>query len=317
MRILFEQDEITQADIQSLIDNHLEETPYLEFKRADALSVRDDRKRHELSKDVSAFANADGGVIVYGIEEVEHVAQGLSFVDGRVITKEWLSNVISSRVHRRIDRMRIMPVRFDGLLEQSIYVVRIDASPFAPHMASDKRYYRRNNFEAVPMEEYEVRALYFRGRSTVLTLGDPRVTVGYSVGKGRFSNIEFAIYFPVINQGMVAETSYKVEIWIPDGTPFSSLEPNPLHGYMNRRSGNHTVYSLPNKEPIFPNEDLTAVRFTVSVTSRNFAFFENTDFRIMLYYSAGREEHIVRLADFFVVDGRKFTANDLIDTRGS
>ena len=38
-----------------------------------------------------------------------------------------------------------------------IYVISIPQSTRAPHMASDKRFYKRFNFESVPMEEYEVR----------------------------------------------------------------------------------------------------------------------------------------------------------------
>src|SRR5262249_36616254 len=38
-----------------------------------------------------------------------------------------------------------------------IYVVSIPQSNRAPHMASDNRYYKRFNFESVPLDDYEVR----------------------------------------------------------------------------------------------------------------------------------------------------------------
>ena len=39
------------------------------------------------------------------------------------------------------------------------YVVSIPQSIRAPHQASDKKFYKRFNFESVPMEEYEIRDL--------------------------------------------------------------------------------------------------------------------------------------------------------------
>ena len=75
-----EKDTYTIEDIQSLIDIQAEENTYYEFKDARAI---DDKQKAEISKDVSAFANADGGVIIYGLNEDRntHKAVGLSFVD--------------------------------------------------------------------------------------------------------------------------------------------------------------------------------------------------------------------------------------------
>ena len=58
----------TKTDLDSLILNHIEENIHLDYKAADALSKSDNKKK-EISKDVSAFANSDGGVIIYGIRE--------------------------------------------------------------------------------------------------------------------------------------------------------------------------------------------------------------------------------------------------------
>ena len=50
---------------------------YISRRRGGALS-KDDKKKAEIAKDVSAFANSDGGIILYGIEEQEHKAHALS-----------------------------------------------------------------------------------------------------------------------------------------------------------------------------------------------------------------------------------------------
>ena len=62
----FELEEYTKKDIDDLIQNEVEESIYLDYKDGRAL---DPDKIAEITKDVSAFANADGGIIVYGVSE--------------------------------------------------------------------------------------------------------------------------------------------------------------------------------------------------------------------------------------------------------
>jgi predicted HTH transcriptional regulator len=53
--------------IEGLIDEKEEESKILEYKSSLQIGTRTDHK--ELCKDVTAFANAAGGLILYGIEE--------------------------------------------------------------------------------------------------------------------------------------------------------------------------------------------------------------------------------------------------------
>ncbi|MFH0895251.1 MAG: ATP-binding protein, partial [Bacteroidota bacterium] len=79
----------TQKDIDNLISSNAEESTHLEFKRGDALN-KDDKTKNEIAKDISAFANSDGGILIYGIEETDHKASKLSFIDGNDFDKERL-----------------------------------------------------------------------------------------------------------------------------------------------------------------------------------------------------------------------------------
>lgn len=60
--------EWTQESLQRYINEEIEESLNLDYKAADALA-KTNRKRGEVTKDVSAMANSDGGVIIYGIKE--------------------------------------------------------------------------------------------------------------------------------------------------------------------------------------------------------------------------------------------------------
>src|ERR1700758_3350430 len=93
-----------EQDLQELINLKVEESLRLEFKRADSLDDANTKKT-EISKDVSAFANSAGGTIVYGIAESKQkpsCAESLSPIDPSKYSKEWLEQIINSRIQPRI-----------------------------------------------------------------------------------------------------------------------------------------------------------------------------------------------------------------------
>jgi predicted HTH transcriptional regulator len=63
---------ITKTDLDALYNGGIKEGIRLEYKASPAIDKRDDNKKIELARDVSAFANADGGQIIYGMVEKDH-----------------------------------------------------------------------------------------------------------------------------------------------------------------------------------------------------------------------------------------------------
>ena len=158
-------------DIRSLIANRVEENRNLEYKAAGALSDSDGKKR-EISKDVSAFANSDGGTIVYGLAEYQekercHLPEKIDPVDRKQFTREWLEQVIQGNISPNIEGLEIEVI--DAGSDTAVYVVNVPASTTA-HMAKDQRYYRRHNFSSVPMDDYEVRMVMNRLRTPQLEI---------------------------------------------------------------------------------------------------------------------------------------------------
>jgi hypothetical protein len=215
MTTIFPHVTITEQDVKNIIG--LEETISLEFKDARALDKANDHNK-EIWKDVSSFANSGGGVLIYGISEKNQKGDSLSFVDGNFVTKEWLEQMIHSNIHRRIDGLKIDAVRFDNKIEQTVYVIQIPESANAPHMGKDNKYYRRYNFIAVAMEEYEVRNLYGRLTKTELEFAQILTTCKGQQGvtTGVYSFIDFNLTLQVKNISQGIELHYKVEIAIPD-----------------------------------------------------------------------------------------------------
>ena len=92
----------TEAELSQMITNQLEENLHLDYKGAGSLAANDGKKK-EIAKDISAFANSDGGIVIYGMLEYgdiaqRHLPEKLDPIDRTVISKEWLEQVINSNV---------------------------------------------------------------------------------------------------------------------------------------------------------------------------------------------------------------------------
>lgn len=294
-----------EASILEIISNNLEESINLEFKSSGALS-KNEKHKNEISKDISSFANSAGGVLVYGIEEEDHKASRLSYIDGNTITKEWLEQVIQTRIQRKILNIRIDPIRVEGKIDQSVYVVIIPESHNAPHMAHDNRYYKRFNFESVRMEEYEVRQLYSRQSKTELKIGDILISrKGNSKSQGRLQYQDFGLIFQIRNIGNAIENQYKLEVGVPESAYIKTDEKsNPFRDYLIRKDGNRFIFTIPNKSPLFQEELTTMANCHIRIDRESYREICSTPLTLKLYYSNGYTTSVVDLSKELYIDGK-------------
>jgi hypothetical protein len=104
-------------------------------------------------------------VIVYGMAEDGHIPTAISPINALEFSKEWLENIIISNVQPRIDGLHINPVQ---LADSGVaYAITVPQS-YTAHQAADKRYYKRFNFQSVPMEHYEVQAAMNRAKTPIV-----------------------------------------------------------------------------------------------------------------------------------------------------
>ena len=145
----------------------------MEFKAAAALGP-DARQKTEITKDVSAMANSAGGTLIYGLAQFHasasrHLPERIDPISRTAFSKEWLEHIIA-QVRPRIEGLKIHSVQLASGPDYVVYVVEIPPGGTA-HQAIDHRYYRRGNFESVPMLDHEIRDVMSRKTH-------PRVTVG-------------------------------------------------------------------------------------------------------------------------------------------
>jgi hypothetical protein len=143
------------SKLKTLHTSEVPESSHLEYKASPAIE-NTEKARAEISKDISAMANADGGQIIYGMtESKEHLPIGL---DGGINPNPcdglWLEQVIQQNVHPKIEGLKILAVpKGDG---NYYFVVTVPKSTTV-HQAKDGRYYRRHNFRIFMMEDFEIR----------------------------------------------------------------------------------------------------------------------------------------------------------------
>lgn len=302
MTDLHKLEDYTIETIESFIKNELEESIHIEFKSCGALSMEDKYKK-DIAKDVSSIANSDGGIIIYGIEEKDHKAHALSFIDGDKFNKEWLEQIINSYIQRSIPDLKIFPIRKDGDIKQTIYVVQIPSSIEAPHMVTkdkENRFYRRHNFLATIMEEYEVRQSYGRKVKAELDLMDHSIM---KLKKKSDGITEFTCSIGVHNIGETIEDTYKVNAYManfPNDTSIS-WESHPFnrnHSY-TRRNDNKFKISAASICPIYPDESLDVLRFNFGIKDELLEEAkQNASIEFVLLYSNGNIRYTTELKNW-------------------
>lgn len=219
----------TEQNLQDLIQNQIQESLTLDYKQSGSLE-NNERNKKEISKDVAAFANSAGGMIIYGIEETGHLPTRIDGGIDATDKREWLEQVIDSRIHPRINGIIIKQIDLTTGTNRAAFVVKIPIGTTA-HQSHDLKYYRRYNFRSVPMYDHEIKMLISRFKEPKLDLYISS-TCGNTISLPIEENIRFVI--DIENSGKVCAESAFIELFMPSGC---------THNYMRYwDSGTETTY---------------------------------------------------------------------------
>jgi hypothetical protein len=155
--------EITENDLQELIDNSVSEKKTLEYKQS--LPGNSDADKKEFLADISSFSNASGGDLIYGITEdrnkgIPKKLEGLTIENAdQVITR--LENMIRDGIKPRILGIDIQAIKV--LKTKIALLIRIPKSWNSPHRVTFKgheKFYTRSTTGKYPMDVAELRTAF-------------------------------------------------------------------------------------------------------------------------------------------------------------
>ena len=158
---------LDSSDIQSLIEAAVPEGRDIEYKRD--LPSKSDADKKEYLADVSSFANAAGGWLIYGIEERDGIPVAAPGIPNTELDSEILrlENLARDGIEERIPGIRIQAVPVSGT--HSVVALRIPRSWAGPHLVAfrgSSRFFARNSRGKYQMDLRELRRAFDQASAT-------------------------------------------------------------------------------------------------------------------------------------------------------
>jgi hypothetical protein len=159
-------DEINYSDIQELIDISVPESKRLEYKREIHLSKDMDKK--EFLADISSFANADGGTLIYGLEEDKGIAKNIIGIasDSFDALIRQMESIIQTGLEPRIT-VKTKTINIPGE-SKNLILLRTEKSWYGPHrIIHNDKFYSRNSAGKYPLDTFELRNAFISSNSLI------------------------------------------------------------------------------------------------------------------------------------------------------
>jgi hypothetical protein len=175
-------------------------------------NVKVDAVLNELAKQLSAFANMGGGLIIYGVTDAGAVSNGgiARVIRGNRSTKEWLEDVIPTLTDYEITGFsvyEIKPNSSDSAIgpDKSLYVVDVPDSDRAPHQSKrDNLYYVRLASKSQPAPHRLIEDIRNRARHPKIEICEPRIlSASYVPQPGTMDSLQVVLRVGVRNSGKV------------------------------------------------------------------------------------------------------------------
>jgi hypothetical protein len=169
-------EQVVEADLRALIENQVSEQKTIDYKQA--LPGNSDGDRKDFLADVSSFANASGGHLVYGMREEGGLPIELCGleVDDPDATVAALDSRIRDGIKPRIPGVVVWPIRLGG--GKVAVVIRVPRSFASPHMVTcggSSRFFARTSNGKYQLDVEEIRAAFLLSDKTAERVRDFRL----------------------------------------------------------------------------------------------------------------------------------------------
>ncbi|MFO7868175.1 MAG: ATP-binding protein [Bacteroidales bacterium] len=298
---------LNQKGIDHIFNFRIKESINVEYLGAREVEVCNEKRALFFSQLISAMANANGGVIFIGIHATRKIPRSLQALTDETVL-EWLETVCATHIYPHISNVVIQKIEVS---EDGRFCVGISVpdSHKAPHMAEDKRFYKRVGIKTESMEEYEIRDLYTKSKRSEIEVYAILNTGGIPhMENGKFARINFYPKFLVKNVSSAVEKFYKVEIAIPSHIHNPNFDA--LQDYFSRFEDGYTVFSIPQKNPLFQHEIATVAEAHFVVDARSYEAFAYGELLVTVFYSNGIETRNFSLKETFLYKKVKIEKED-------
>ncbi|GFZ93743.1 hypothetical protein GCM10008018_45170 [Paenibacillus marchantiophytorum] len=167
--------DLTAEDIGQLVFNKVPESITLEYK-AEGPALSSDGDKKEFLGDLSAMANTNGGLLIFGIKEAKEDGKNAGYPEeitgikdprnGNPVNVEQLKQVLDSVIRDnlapRLSGIEYAPIQYEDRL---VFIIGVPRSLQSPHMItfkSDTKFYKRTNSGKYQMDVREIREAMLR-----------------------------------------------------------------------------------------------------------------------------------------------------------
>lgn len=151
--------DLSLDDFRALIDSQIPEGPHLDYKQT-AYSGRP-QDRREMLRDVTAFANSEGGYLILGMEEDQYSrASRFVPIDDPQRTAQAINQTCLDGIRDRIEGLEVKA--YEISFNQGLIVIRVPPSQQRPHMVALEQhtdFFRRYGEHKQAMTIEEIRRL--------------------------------------------------------------------------------------------------------------------------------------------------------------
>lgn len=223
-------EDIGRSDLEALFTNQVAERRTLEFKRE--LPGNSESARKEFLADVTSFANAQGGDLLFGIDAPKGIATTIAGLEVEDADKEVLrwDEILLAGVEPRMPGVKLRWI--DCGEAGGVMLIRIPASTIAPHRVifrNSNRFFGRASNGKYEMDTQELRDAFTASEALPARLRALHLDAVDAATRG-----ELPIFLgddPTAIVSLIPTTIFR-EVRDLDVTPDHALAPHKPSGYM-------------------------------------------------------------------------------------
>lgn len=303
---------LDQKGIEQIFEFRVKEGLTVEYLSARDIQPLDDKRALFFSQLITGMANANGGTIFIGIHATRKIPRSLQAVSEKNAVA-WLYTICKTHISPEIPNILIQAI---SVSEQGDFIIGISVpnSFKAPHIADDKRFYKRVGVKTEIMEEYEIRDLYQKSKRPEIEIYSILNTSGIPhMENGKFARMNFYPRFLLKNTSSAIEKFFKVEISIPSQIHNPNFDS--LQNHFNRFDDGNTIFTILHDTPLYQNEIATVAEGHFIVDAQSYKAFEDGELIMKVFYSSGVQTRHFNIKETFLYKNKQLEYDDFLQEK--